>query len=204
MRYDALVVAGGVGKRAGLGYNKVFFVMDNGHTVLENSLSLFLEDDDCDKVIVVVNEKLPFDSDKIITVKGGRERYDSVMNGLSLATSDFVFIHDGARPFLMKEDLEVLKKEMDSCDGAILAIPSADTVKVVKDGVITSTIDRSTVFLAATPQAFRREALLDAYRTVDLKGVTDDASVFEKLGREVRVVPCDRSNRKLTVGSDFK
>ena len=100
MKYDAIVVAGGVGKRADLGFNKVLYRTRDGKTVLNHSCLNFINDDDCQKLIVVCNFELDFKCDKLVVVPGGKERYESVLNGLNEVTSDYVLIHDGARPFL--------------------------------------------------------------------------------------------------------
>ena len=86
MKYDALIVASGKGTRSNLGYNKVFYVMKDGKNVLMHSLSLFLADPDCVSIIVVTNEEnfARIDDDpRIIKIKGGKERKDSVRNGLN-------------------------------------------------------------------------------------------------------------------------
>ena len=113
MKYDAIVVAGGVGKRADLGFNKVLYRMRDGKTVLNHSCLNFINDDDCQKLIVVCNFELDFKCDKLVTVPGGKERYESVLNGLNEVTSDYVLIHDGARPFLDVDDLERLKSNVE-------------------------------------------------------------------------------------------
>ena len=81
MKYDAIVVAGGVGKRADLGFNKVLYRMRDGKTVLNHSCLNFINDDDRQKLIVVCNSELDFKCDKLVTVPGGKERYESVLNG---------------------------------------------------------------------------------------------------------------------------
>lgn len=203
MKYDAIVVAGGVGKRAGLGYNKVFFVMPEGCTVLEKACSCFLKDSDCQKLIVVCNEQLPFTATKLQLVAGGQERYDSVCNGLKACTAEYVLIHDAARPFLKEEDLAKLKAALRDNEGALLAMKAIDTIKQVKDGYVEKTLDRNYLYQAATPQGFKRECLIACYKQADLQGITDDASVLEQAGYRVKVVECDRSNIKLTCNEDF-
>lgn len=204
MKYDAIVVAGGVGKRAGLGFNKILYKMKNGKSVLENACHLFFEDDDCLKVVVVTNEEIDFNNDKLVVVKGGEERAHSVNNGLKEVTSEYVLIHDGARPFLTKEDLENLKGGVEHNDGAILAYKATDTIKIVKDGIIKETIDRNTVYHALTPQAFNTEHLKHAYSTLEFSKITDDASMMEKLNLVVKVVEGSKSNIKLTSKEDFE
>ena len=204
MKYDAIVVAGGVGKRADLGFNKVFYMMKNGKTVLENACHLFFEDEDCLKVIVVTSDEVPFCEQKLILVDGGKERYNSVLNGLNEVTSEYVLIHDGARPFLNKTDLENVKKTLEGKDGVLLAKKATDTIKYVEDGVIKKTIDRNFIYQALTPQAFRTDVIKEAYAKVDLTNVTDDTQAVEMLGKEVLIVEGDKTNIKLTDKEDFE
>ncbi len=203
MKYDAIVVAGGVGKRADLGFNKVLFVMKNNKTVLENACNLFIEDKDCEKVIVVTNEDIRFGNDKVIFVKGGKERYESVLNGLINVDSPYVLIHDGARPFLDIEDLANLKANVEKYDYALLAKKAIDTIKYVQDGFIDKTIDRNFIYYALTPQGFKSADLKKAYKGVDLTGITDDASIMEKCGYKVKIVEAKHNNLKLTNKEDF-
>ena len=203
MKYDAIIVAGGVGKRADLGFNKVLFKMKNGKTVLENACSCFIEDNDCLKVIVVTNEDIKIASNKVNIVKGGKERYESVLNGLALVTSPYVLIHDGARPFLDIEDLNNLKEAVSKDNYAILAKKAVDTIKYVNDDYIDKTIDREHIYYALTPQAFKSVDLKKAYENIDLRGITDDASIMEKYGCKVKIVESKRPNIKLTNKEDF-
>ena len=204
MKYDAVVVASGNSKRADLGFNKVFFVMKNNKTVLENACEVFINDKDCENIIVVTNETdKVFKNDKVIIINGGKERCDSVKNGLSKVTSEYVFIHDGARPFIKAIDIDKIKKALLSYDAAILVSKNVNTIKEVKNGIITSTLDREYVYNALTPQAFKSSLIKEAYNKVDLNGLTDDSLVFEKMGHKVKAIEGDASNIKLTKKEDF-
>lgn len=207
MKYDVVIVASGKGERANLGYNKAFFKMKDGRTVLECSASLFIEDDDCQKIVVVTNEEYfehVFNNDKVIKTVGGKERKDSVSNGLEKVNSDYVLIHDAARPYLNKESLQELKKEVENKDAAILAHKAIDTVKVVNGNKIEKTIDRNTVFMAETPQAFKTELIKKCYKECVNINFTDDASLVESLGYDVFIVEDKYNNKKLTSEMDFK
>ena len=203
MKYQAIVLGGGKGSRADLGYNKILYKMKDGRTVLEKSCDIFLNDDDCQKLIVVLNGELPFSNEKVIKTQGGINRYDSVLNGLKLVDSEYVLIHDGARPFVTKDDINRLKTELASEDGAILVNKTVDTIKEVRDGYITGTPHREYLYNALTPQGFKTEVLKEAYANVDFNGVTDDASVLEKYGKKVKIVDGSLNNRKLTSPEDF-
>ena len=206
MKYDAVVVASGKGTRMRLNFNKVFLTIGN-KTILERACLPFLEDKDCQRVVVVTqkeNFELVVKHEKILLAEGGAERKDSVCSGLALCKSRYVLIHDGARPFLESEDLEKLKNELKTCDAAILARRSTETVKRVVNGVITETLDREQLMFAQTPQGFRRKLLKEAYASLgDRQNYTDDASVMEAYGQEVRVVPGSPRNRKITYIEDL-
>ena len=205
MKYDAVVVASGNSERAKLGFNKVFFVMKNNKTVLENSCNVFINDPDCEKIIIVTNEEdKVFKNNKLIITNGGKERADSVKNGLVKATSEYVFIHDGARPFINKQDIDKLKEALKSTDGAILVAKNVNTIKQVKDGIIEKTLDRENVYNDLTPQAFKTSLIVESYQKIDSKGITDDSQAFEMIGHKVIAVEGDPANIKLTRKEDFE
>ena len=206
MKYDVVIVASGKGERANLGYNKAFFKMKDGRTVLERSSSLFIEDTDCKNIIVVTSSDCidsVFKNEKVITTLGGEQRKDSVENGLTKVTSEYVLIHDAARPFLNKQSLEELKKQIELNNAAILAKKAIDTIKVVNNNKIEKTIDRNTIYMAETPQGFKTDLIKDCYSKCANINFTDDASLVESLGYDVYIVEDKFDNRKLTTESDF-
>lgn len=204
MNYDVVVVANGKGTRASLGFNKVFYVMKNGKTVLENACSNFIEDEDCKKIIIVTDEASGvFKNEKVEVTRGGKLRANSVYNGLIKCNSEYVMVHDGARPFITKEDIDKLKEALKTCDGAMLAKKAIDTIKLVKDGYIVQTLNREFIYQALTPQAFKLSLLKDAYEKVEYDLLTDDASVFEKMNYPVKIVEGNTKNIKLTNPEDF-
>ncbi len=207
MRYDAVIVASGKGIRANLGFNKVFYEMKDGKTVLEHAASLFVADEDCERIVVVTSVDLfsdVFECEKLIKVEGGEERKDSVRNGLRYVKSEYVLIHDGARPFLKKDSLEAVKQALVESDCVCLGHMASDTVKIIKDGKIEKTIDRNNVFMAETPQAFRTSLIKDCYEKIGERIFTDDSSLAEAFGYDVKIVLDDHDNRKLTSGRDFE
>ncbi len=143
-------------------------------------------------------------------VEGGNERQDSVRNALDALTEaqpgDVVMIHDCVRPFVPVDLLDELCLQA-APDGAILAVPCRDTVKrSAGDGAIEATLDRDSVWLAQTPQAFPYELILEAHRLAVERGieVTDDASVVEALGHKPRIVPGRADNFKVTTPEEYK
>lgn len=207
MKYDVVIVASGKGERAKLGFNKVFFKMADGKTVLEHSASLFIQDDDCQKIIIVTSADCidsVFKNDKVICVLGGKERRNSVENGLAEVNSDYVLIHDAARPFLHKQALQDIKKEVEKSKATILARRATDTIKVVEELKIVNTLDRNTIFMAETPQAFETSLINKCYKESENINFTDDASLVESLGYPVTITVDNYDNKKLTTEDDFK
>lgn len=206
MKYDVIIVASGKGSRANLGYNKVFYKLKDGRSVLDCSINLFDNDTDCQRIIVVTNHEYFHEvkGNKVIVVEGGKERRNSVYNGLKEVKSDYVLIHDGARPYLHINALEAIKERLETCDCVVLGKMATDTVKTVKDNKVIETIDRSTIFLAETPQGFKSSLIKDAYEKCDDINFTDDTSLVESLGYEVNIVLDEYNNKKLTKEEDFK
>lgn len=204
MKYDVIVVAGGKGNRANLGFNKVLFKMANGKSVIENNIDIFLNDKDCQKIILVINEEIDFNNNKLILVKGGKERFDSVMNGLNKVSSEYVLIHDGARPFLNIKALEKLKNKLEEKDAVVLGKIASDTIKIINDDKVVETLNRNNIFIAETPQGFKTSLIKDCYKNKDDNYYFDDASLAESFNHEVYIVIDEYNNKKLTSKEDFK
>lgn len=204
MKYDVIVVAGGKGNRADLGFNKVLFKMANGKSVIENNIDIFLNDEDCQKIILVINEEIDFNNNKLILVKGGKERFDSVMNGLNEVSSEYVLIHDGARPFLNIKALEKLKNKLEEKDAVVLGKIASDTIKIINDDRVVETLNRNNIFIAETPQGFKTSLIKECYKNKDDNYYFDDASLVETLNHEVYIVIDEYNNKKLTSKEDFK
>lgn len=204
MKYDVIVVAGGKGNRADLGFNKVLFKMANGKSVIENNIDIFLNDEDCKKIILVINEEIDFNNNKLILVKGGKERFDSVMNGLNEVSSEYVLIHDGARPFLNIKALEKLKNKLEEKDAVVLGKIASDTIKIINDDKVVETLNRNNIFIAETPQGFKTSLIKECYKNKDDNYYFDDASLVESFNHEVYIVIDEYNNKKLTSKEDFK
>ncbi|MBR2577473.1 MAG: 2-C-methyl-D-erythritol 4-phosphate cytidylyltransferase [Erysipelotrichaceae bacterium] len=204
MKYDAIIVAAGKGSRAKLGFNKVLFKMRNGKTVIENVCDTFLKDKDCEKVILVTSDEIRSNNKRLTVVAGGEERYHSVMNGLNEVESEYVLIHDGARPFLNVEALEELKKKVEETGAAILGRKATDTIKIINNDRIINTVDRDIIFLAETPQGFKTSIIKECYGKWDGRKFTDDSSLLESYGYTVSIVNDRFDNKKLTDKEDFE
>jgi 2-C-methyl-D-erythritol 4-phosphate cytidylyltransferase len=141
-------------------------------------------------------------------VPGGHERQDSVRHALEAVHDDIgvVLVHDAVRPFLTEHMVEEVVRTAWAKGAAIIAVPMKDTVKQVgADHVIERTVDRQSLWLAQTPQAFRRDWLLTAHRKAHAEGVraTDDASLIEWTGHPVCVIEGSGENIKVTRPEDM-
>jgi 2-C-methyl-D-erythritol 4-phosphate cytidylyltransferase len=195
-----------------------------GIPMLQRTLTALSGCGEVDALVVVVNpEELEYCRaelvreriDKVVAVTaGGAERALSVRNGLQalakLGSWDLVGVHDGARPLVTCEEVtravQALVAEPE-LDGAVLGIPSIDTIKTVDaQGFITGTLDRRTLWRAQTPQIFRWQALMTAYAQGDdvLLAATDDSSLVEARGGKVKVVEGSPENMKITERSDLR
>lgn len=213
----ALVVAAGRGHRSGLDIPKQFHNLA-GKPLILHCLEAF-ESFSCISEIALV---LPPEFVHVAAVKkdlarfskltqivaGGDERQDSVMNGLAALSPDmeYVAIHDGARPFPPEKATEQAILAARECGAAILAIPVTDTLKQSDaNGFILDTIARRSLWLAQTPQVFRKDLIIEAHKETRRRGaaLTDDAGAVQLLGKPVRLVEGSRDNIKITVNEDF-
>lgn len=140
-----------------------------------------------------------------IVVGGGDTRQQSVANGLAHINTDAVVVHDAARPLVTPGLVERVVAALEGADGAIAAVRVAETVKRAEAGYVTATIDRSPLWLAQTPQAFRTEVLSAAHERARAEGFvsTDDAQLVERYGGRVAVVESSPKNLKVTHPDDF-
>lgn len=213
MEYSALIVAAGSGTRMKLGFNKVYAKLSDGMTIIEKTLSIFQQDEDCIQIVVVTDcaehfEKMSGRKDgRMVIVAGGKTRQESVYNGLHAVLADTVLVHDGARPFLDHESLERIKKTMESESAAVLCVPCKDTVKHVVGGYVVETYERSTLQCAQTPQAFNTDLLLSCmHKAFDDHYIgTDDSNLVEKYSSsKVAVVEGSYENYKITTPEDLR
>ncbi len=203
---SVIIAAAGAGSRMGGGIPKQYRNI-NGKPMLALAAEAFWNCGFVDTVCVVVNEDydpriLDFLDENTILTLGGSQRQDSVYNGLrSLPqNTDIVLIHDGARPFVSKEVIERVLEQTLISAAAVPCIQPKDTIRN-KEG----TLNREELLLVQTPQGFKVELLLEAYEKAfdeDFYG-TDDASLVEKLGRQVSIVEGSEANKKITTPEDL-
>ena len=209
----ALIVAAGSGTRLGGEVPKQYLPLA-GRAVLRHSVETFLRHPAISGVRVVISAEHRSLYDSAVTglpilppVAGGASRQDSVRNGLeSLADlrPDRVLIHDAARPFLTGEIVDRTLAALDDAPGAVVAVPVTDTLKRGQDGRVAGTVDRSTLWRAQTPQAFRYADILAAHRQAKGAAMTDDAAVAEAAGMPVKLVMGADDNFKITTADDLR
>ncbi len=216
VKFWAVVPAAGVGKRMQADRPKQYLPLAN-KTVLEQTLMRLLDADVFSAVAVAISKEDPYwpelelsSHDKVITAAGGKERADSVLSALKslrdqASDSDWVLVHDAARPCLTSSDIHLLIETLKDDDvGGILALSSHDTLKNVEGLNITETIDRSVIWRALTPQMFRYGMLKQALEQAEGNpAVTDEASALEMQGLQPKIVEGRPDNIKITRPEDL-
>ncbi len=220
-KVTAIILAAGQGKRMNSSLAKQYLVLHN-KPVIYYSLKAF-EQSNVDEIILVTGVgQTDYCKREIVDlyhinkvtriIEGGKERYDSVYQGLINAeTTGYVLIHDGARPFIKTELINRMIEQVKECMACIIGMPVKETIKVIDDrGYIIDTPNRDTLWAAQTPQAFDylslRKAYESFYQEKDTIGivVTDDAMLYEAYGKlPVKILPGDYKNIKLTTPEDL-
>ncbi len=213
----SIVVAAGSGSRMGTQTKKQYLTLNNKPLLIYTLEVMEKQDKIKETVLVVPSNDIDFCKDlikeysiqKVINIAaGGDTRGASVFNGLQAVPKDseFVVVHDGARPFLSQQVLiEALKTGIRE-GAAIVAVPVKDTIKQARpDGVVQCTLDRSSLWSVQTPQVFSKDLLVQCYEKAykeDFQG-TDDASLIEAFGHPVKIVKGDYRNIKITTKEDI-
>ncbi len=211
---SAVILAAGSGRR--MGFDKITAGL-HGKAVILYSVERFIESN-ADEIIIAASEdniakitRLVGDNvstDKPIKiVTGGATRFESALKAVKLTSDkcDVVSIHDGARPFLTAELGDKVAQAAYEHGAALAAVRAKDTVKVCENGEVTTTPDRSTLWLAQTPQAARKADYLAAAEKLNVNDarITDDASVMELYGIKPFIVEGSYDNIKLTTKEDI-
>lgn len=215
MPVAAIIVAGGKGERLGGATPKQFLPLGN-RTILQRSVAAFDAHPLVDRIVVVLPAKLDTDATTLVgltskpcvTTTGGERRQDSVRNGLARVDRDIdvVLVHDAARPFASAALIERVIGATRRTGAAVPAMSAKDTVKFVPagDSLVQRTIPRGEIWLAQTPQGFRRSVLELAVSAGDAHpNATDEAMLVEATGGSVEVVPGDEHNVKITTNADL-
>jgi len=210
---SAIIVAAGSSKR--VGFDKLFSKIGD-RSVLEHALAAFEAAESVSEIIVVCRD-LKLIQDVInradfrkvrAVVRGGERRQDSVQSGLNAVdqASEFVAVHDAARPLITPNEIERVFSAAQEHGAAVLASPITDTLKFADaNQFVSGAIDRQNIFAMQTPQIFRRQLLVDAYQHVAENSVTitDEVSAVKCTGKKVAIVPTEDHNLKITFTSDL-
>ena len=214
---SALIVAAGKGTRMGTNVDKVFLPVA-GRPVLAHTWGLFERSSCIDEIILVVREGMEATVEELgrsfgyrkscKIVLGGKERQDSVSNGLNALhhASDIVAIQDAARPCTSDRLIQDTVDAAREFGAAVAAQPVTDTIKQSDDGkLISRTLDRSTLWAVQTPQVFRVSIIRRAIAEVQSRGLslTDDTAACEMIGQAVRLVISTEPNPKVTRPNDL-
>ncbi len=216
IKFGVILPAAGKSSRFSKNLRKKPFVDLKGRAIWLRALEHFVNRSDVAKTVVVIS---PEDREYFTTkfqpnlafmdvevVDGGVERADSVLNGLAHMGDDidFVAVHDAARPLLTKKWVDLVFEAAAAHEAAILGIPVTSTMKRVNKGRIEETVSRDQMWLAQTPQVFRKELLLKAYEKRGDFQPTDEAQLVERLGVPVHIVEGSAMNLKVTTADDFR
>ena len=207
-----LIVAAGRGYRVGGEIPKQYIKLGN-RALLHKTATAFIGHPAVDAVRVVIHpdDRSLYDAavtglDLLDPVAGGATRQESARLGLESLlglSPDNVLIHDAARPYIDFESISRVLGALKHAPGALPVLPVTDTLKKGEDDIVVSTVDRSTVWRAQTPQGFHFDKILNAHRSVIGQELTDDVSVAEAAGLKVVMVEGDQRNIKITTADDL-
>jgi len=218
MKTAVIIPAAGKGQRMGADIEKQFLSL-NGKPIIAHTVRVFQSSPSIDLIYPVLPPYLTDSAESVAgfapgqdkiaaVVAGGEARQDSVANGLKALAPDvdIVLVHDGVRPFITERLIQDCIATASAHGACLAALQAQETVKRTDDeGVVTATLPRDLIYLAQTPQTFRRDVLELAFRRAreDAFYGTDEAMLVERLGLQVRVVPGERWNIKITNPEDL-
>jgi len=215
VQYEVVLPAAGSGKRMGAGQNKLFLEL-LGKPILIHTLEVFEQDGNCTGIWLAVKpEERVFIQEMLANygiskVKGlpdgGVERQHSVHSCMKeMEQVDIVLVHDAARPFITHTIIANLVQSAHNFGAAIAGVRAKDTMKKVRDGIIEETVDRESLWMIQTPQAFRFGLIVEAEDVAEKVGFlgTDEAMLVERLGHAVHIVESTYENVKMTTKEDL-
>ncbi|MBT4315958.1 MAG: 2-C-methyl-D-erythritol 4-phosphate cytidylyltransferase [Candidatus Thioglobus sp.] len=219
-RYYLIVPASGIGTRMKSDLPKQYLKLNNGLSVLDQTLKTLLNIEQIKGCVVAISNKDTwFEKSKfynhpklLAKVTGGKERFHSVICALNalkpfVNNNDWILVHDAARPCVNAEEVVTLMSELKNhSNGGLLATPVIDTIKQVTNRIVETTLDRSKLWQAQTPQMYRFGVLSKSLEKVikDNLNITDEASAIELLELESVIIPSSKSNIKITTPEDLK
>jgi 2-C-methyl-D-erythritol 4-phosphate cytidylyltransferase len=211
----AIIVAGGSSQR--MGFDKLLAPLD-GQPVVAHSIAAFERTESVTDIVLVARAERLSDYEEVVrthsfrkvsaVIPGGSRRQDSVQRGLQQVGSatEFVAVHDAARPLVSPDLVERIFHVARTHGGAACAAPVVDTLKRAdRDHLVTGGVERTNLFAVQTPQIFRCDLLLRAYAAIFAEGleVTDEISAIERTGAIVFLVPNEEANFKITHPADL-
>lgn len=206
--FSLIITAGGTSSRYG-NTNKLLEKI-NDKTVIEETVSKFIDFDEIDEIIISANSSIIeilqqlFNNPKVKIIEGGNTRQKSVYNALQVVKNDYVLIHDGARPLIRKDTIAYVLEAVLDKDAVSVMTKTTDTIKEVDStGRIIRTIDRSKLYNTQTPQAFKTSIIKEAHEKLKDGNFTDDCSMLEELKIPVYIVNGSYTNIKITIKSDL-
>ncbi|WP_144512628.1 2-C-methyl-D-erythritol 4-phosphate cytidylyltransferase [Bacillus sp. FJAT-22090] len=215
MTYTVLLPAAGSGKRMGASRNKLFLELRNT-PILIHTLHVFEQDPQCKRIILAVKKEEQLFIEKLLVehhitkvaaiTEGGSERQFSVYACLKAAPPEgVILVHDAARPFIKQDVIHQLVQSAGEFGAAVAAVRAKDTMKKVSNGIIQETVDRESLWIIQTPQAFQYSLLEKAERLAEQEGFlgTDEAMLVERLGEYVRIIESTYDNVKMTTQEDL-
>ncbi|HAJ78440.1 MAG TPA: 2-C-methyl-D-erythritol 4-phosphate cytidylyltransferase [Fibrobacteres bacterium] len=214
LEYDAIIVAGGAGARLGAPVPKAF-VNIGDKPMLLYSMEQFDKHESVRSIVLVVPAEMNSAAKKLISgmrfkksvllVDGGKERWQSVKNGVDESIADWVLVHDAARPFVTHAVVDAVLEKTKLYDAVITANPEVDTIRTYKGDRAMETVDRTTLVRVGTPQVFRASVLKDLLSKAGELGIapTDEAMLMEMSGIPVGIAWGDPLNFKITTQSDL-
>lgn len=206
--FSLIITAGGTSSRYG-NTNKLLEKI-NDKTVIEETVSKFIDFDEIDEIIISANSSIIeilqqlLNNPKVKIIEGGNTRQKSVYNALQVVKNDYVLIHDGARPLIRKDTIAYVLEAVLDKDAVTVMTKTTDTIKEVDStGRIIRTIDRSKLYNTQTPQAFKTSIIKETHEKLKDGNFTDDCSMLEELKIPVYIVNGSYTNIKITIKSDL-
>lgn len=212
---STIIVAGGKGERFDADIPKQFFKLVNGKMIIELTIEKFENNNNIGEIVLVASPQYidflktivntnGFKKVKAIAT-GGKTRQDSVGNGLKEIVGDYVFVHDGVRPFISQKEINDLSKLVRERNAVINCTKVKDTIKITKDNFIVDTPNRELLYAASTPQCFKTEILRNAHLEANKISYfgTDEADIVEKINEKVYIYEGSYQNIKITTKLDL-
>lgn len=211
--FSAIILAGGSSTRMG-GINKQLALLEDIPVIVHSALA-FERSSPVDEIILAAPAgeeqyysallRRHFVTKLKAVTTGGATRFLSVKNALPECSCEYIAIHDGARPLILTEDIDRVLSDAVKYGAAIAAAPVTDTIKKCSGGVIESTPDRSTLYAAQTPQAFRKALYLSCADRLGRRAetLTDDSALLELCGEQVHITAVTACNMKVTRPQDL-